>query len=381
MRKTYLFVVLLILLSVVIFLARPQLDNKTTNNQQQKQQITNPNSLSDEKAFSIDIFAQNLAKARDLEFSEDGTLLLSIPDQGRIVALPDQDNDGKADSVITVVDGLRWPHGLAFYNNKLFVAAEDKVARFNWNEQNKQANLDKVLFSLPTGGNHHSYTLTFKSDGQLFVALGSTCNVCSETHPFRATVIVSNENGDNPKVFANGLRNAPFIIINPTTNELWGTEMGRDWLGDNAPPDEINIIREGKHYGWPYCYGNKITDNSFREGKIVTCEDTKSPIFDIPAHSAPLGLTFINSPLLPEKWQGDLLVSYHGSWNRSVPTGYKVVRLDVENNKILKEYDFMTEFPKTSGGRNRPVDIIFDKTGNLYISDDEQGIVYRVTKQ
>lgn len=386
-RKAFLVGAIILFVLSVGLLVKAYLTSKNTTSLQQSkidQELTSSITSSEkaiEKAqFSIQVYAEDLGKARDLEFTSSGTLLLSIPDQGRVVSLPDENNDGKADKTITIADNLRWPHGLAFYNNRLFVASEDKVTRYEWDETNKQARLDKVLFSLPTGGNHHSYTITFDKAGRMFVALGSTCNVCIENHPWRSSVIVSNENGDSPRVFARGLRNAPFIIINSTTNELWGTEMGRDYLGDNLPPDEVNIIQDNKNYGWPYCYSNRITDDSFKQGQPINCQTSVSPTFEIPAHSAPLGLTFINSPRFPEDWQGDLLVSYHGSWNRTVPTGYKVVRLNVEGSKIIGSEDFIAEFPNINQGKARPVDVIFDKTGNLYISDDERGVVYRVTQ-
>lgn len=164
---------------------------------------------------------------------------------------------------------------------------------------------------------------------------------------------------------------------------MWGTENSRDWLGDNAPPDGINIIRDGKNYGWPVCYGNKFHDKNFDpKGEQATyCADTLAPIFEIQSHSAPLGLTFINSKQFPDSQQGDLLVAYHGSWNRTEPTGYKVVRLVVEGNQITKQEDFLTGFLQGSDASGRPVDLEFDKTGSLYISDDKANAVYKIVKK
>ena len=155
--------------------------------------------------------------------------------------------------------------------------------------------------------------------------------------------------------------------------------MGRDYLGDNLPPEEINIIRDGANYGWPICYGNKIHDDKFDTNQYIRdpCEDSVSPIFEFPAHSAPLGLTFINSPQFLTDWQGDLLVAYHGSWNRSTPAGYKVVRMKVAGNTITGAEDFITGFGQALA---RPVDLIFDSQGSLYISDDKAGVVYKIIK-
>ena len=356
--------------------------------------------------FRIGIFAKNLGKPRDLEFSPAGTLLASIPEQGKVFVLPDSNNDGQADEVKTLLSGLNKPHGLAFYpfdsaqgrQDKLFVAELTRVVRYTWNETNLTATQDKVLFSLPPSlGGHNTRSLVFNRKGQLFVTIGSTCNVCRELNDWYAAVIVSDADGNNPRVFAKGLRNSVFLTVNPKTNEVWAGDMGRDYLGDNLPPEEINILRDGRDYGWPICYGNKIHDSNFdpsppagRSGQA--CANTEAPIFEYQAHSAPLGLTFINSPQFPADWQGDLLISYHGSWNRSVPTGYKIVHLKVNENTITGAEDFLTGFlparnvthsvagEQGSEALGRPVDVIFDIAGSLYISDDKAGAVYKVIR-
>ena len=156
--------------------------------------------------------------------------------------------------------------------------------------------------------------------------------------------------------------------------------MGRDNLGDNLPPDEINIIRKGQDYGWPKCYGNKVHDTSFDRIGFDPCADTQSPIYKIPAHSAPLGLAFIDSSQFPSDWKNDLLVAYHGSWNRSVPTGYKIVHMKVQGNGIIKAEDFLTGFIQEGIVVGRPVDLLFDNQGNLFISDDKGGFIYMVQK-
>ena len=337
--------------------------------------------------FKVGIFAQGLGNARDLEFSTGGVLLVSIPASGKIVALPDKDQNGVADEVRDVVLRLDRPHGIAFYKDKLFIAEETRIVRYKWDENTLTAAQDKVLFSLPKGDRHFTRTISFNQKGQMFVSIGSTCDVCFEKNEWLAAVIVSDGEGTNPRLWAKGLRNSVFITVNSKTNELWGTEMGRDGLGDNLPPDEINIIRDGnpsagsgpRDYGWPICYGNRIPDTNFQKG--TPCEATEAPVYEIPAHSAPLGLTFVNSSQFPKEWQGDLLVSYHGSWNRSIPIGYKVVRLDVDGNNVRGEEDFLSGFLSGSQALGRPVDLIFDSQGSLYISDDKAGVVYKVIKE
>lgn len=335
--------------------------------------------------FTVHNFASQLGSARDLEFSPGGTLLVSDPNNGVVYALPDKNGDGVADEKRIVLRSSNRPHGLSFYNNQLFVAEVNQVVRYNWDEPNLTATLDKVLFSLPNNNDHNSRTITFDKAGNMYVSVGSTCNVCHEASDFSATVLISNANGDGPKVFAKGLRNAPFIQFNPQTNELWGTEMGRDNLGDNIPPDEVNIIKEGQDYGWPNCYGEKQPDKNFNSN--ANCDNTIAPIFQFPAHSAPLGWTFINSNQFPADFRGDLLVSLHGSWNRSSPIGYKVVHLKVSGNSIVSSEDFLTGFLPAGAligpvqALARPVDLIFDTKGNLYLSDDKSGHVFIIQKQ
>lgn len=331
--------------------------------------------------FSVGVFAKNLSGARDLEFTTGGTLLVSLTSSGKIVALSDSDKDGTGE-VKDIATGLDRPHGLAFREGKLYVAEETAVSVYDWNEQTKELSGKKSLFSLPAGGRHFTRTLAFDKSGKLYISVGSTCDVCTEKNPMHGTVLIWDPSADGsaPRIFAKGLRNSVFITLNPDSGEIWGTEMGRDFLGDETPPDEVNIIKDGSDYGWPYCYGQQIYDDEFGQKDSSYCQNTVSPIYKIPAHSAPLGLTFIESEPFPADWAGDLLVAYHGSWNRSVPTGYKVVRMKVDGNKISGEEDFLTGFLSGSQTLTRPVDLIFDKEGSLYVSDDKAGYIFKVVR-
>jgi glucose/arabinose dehydrogenase len=201
-----------------------------------------------------------------------------------------------------------------------------------------------------------------------------------ETDKRYASILVADADGGHLKTFAEGLRNSVFLTSHPVTRHIWATEMGRDYLGDELPPDEINIILEGQNYGWPYCYGKRVHDDKFDpEGlKRDFCKDTVPSFIDIPAHSAPLGLAFF-----PEEWPKEyryhLLVAYHGSWNRSTPTGYKVVRYKLdEGGNVLGEEDFITGWLTPHGALGRPVDILIKDDGVIFISDDKAGVIYRV---
>lgn len=379
----FLIIILLVLIKYKVGDLRPALTpakkdivkilEKQKTGEQVQMPLTLPSNL------QIGVFAKDLSDARDLQFSPGGVLLVSVPSQGKVFAFPDKNNDGVADQTVEIISGLNRPHGLAFHDGKLFIAELTRLVRYTWDEQNLKASAEKTLFTIPFNAGHNTRTVAIKDDGTLFVSIGSSCNICVEAHEWLASVIVSNVNGENPKLFAKGLRNSVFIVLHPTTKELWGTENSRDWLGDNAPPDEINIIHSGKDYGWPYCWGDKVHDSEVDNRKLNDpCGKTESPVFKIQAHSAPLGLAFIDSPQFPKDWQGDLLVSYHGSWNRSTPTGYKVVRLKVDGNKVTEQEDFLTGFLDSTSALGRPVDLTFDAQGSLYISDDKAGVIYKV---
>ncbi len=394
-KKIIIVLTFVIALLAFFFLYRPsQTHNPSVKNETKRDSHSAstlgspmPIDLSTSSEFNIRLFAEGLTSPRDLQFTPSGTLLVSSPTSNSVYALADTNMDGIADSTKTIISGENHVHGLAIYNNHLFIADVDKVVRYTWDEASLTATKDKVLFSLPQNSNHNARTIIFDEQGKMYVSVGSTCNVCSEKSPQSATILISDQDGNNPHIYASGLRNAPFLAFNPTSHELWATEMGRDNLGDSIPPDEINIIKDGANYGWPYCYGDKVHDNNFDSTNTHSCDKTVSPIFHIPAHSAPLGLTFINSSQFPSSWQGDLLVALHGSWNRTTPIGYKIVHLKVDGNTASNSEDFVTGFlPEgaaigPSSAEGRPVDLTFDIKGNLYISDDKAGNIYIVSKK
>ncbi|MBI4127753.1 MAG: PQQ-dependent sugar dehydrogenase [Parcubacteria group bacterium] len=329
--------------------------------------------------FSIATFAKDLSNARVLAFDARGNLWVSQTKKGIISLL--EIEDGKVIRQNPVLRNLNNPHGLDFDPFEpftLYFAEEDRISKI---PVYSDAAPVKIA-DLPSGGGHFTRTLGFGPDDRLYVSIGSSCNVCNEGDERRAKIFSMNPDGSDFREFARGLRNAVFFAWHPITDELWATENGRDLLGDDIPPDEINIIREGSNYGWPNCYGKNIHDTAFDKNTYIRnpcMEPFEIPsAIDVQAHSAPLGLAFIPDSW-PEEYRDDLLVAYHGSWNRSVPTGYKVVRmkLDREGN-FLGEEDFITGWLRENNEvLGRPVDLIFHE-GALYISDDKAGVIYRV---
>jgi glucose/arabinose dehydrogenase len=337
--------------------------------------------LSVPAGFSLSLFAKNLGAPRVLVWDPKGTLLVSIPSEGRVVALPDTNGDGMSDETVTVAKGLNLPHGLAFHDGKLYIAETNAVAIYEYDQASYRATNRKKIIDLPGNGNHFSRTIRFGPDGRLYTAIGSTCNVCNEKDNRRAKIFVSNPDGSDFHTYASGLRNAVFFAWSPFDQRMWATNMGRDLLGDDTPPDTVNIVTEGKNFGWPYCYGKNIWDRTF-DGSAKAeafCKTVEPSHIDMQAHSAPLGLAFVPKSW-PTQYQNSLLVALHGSWNRSVPTGYKIVRFVLdEKGDYVRTEDFLTGWIQNGGALGRPVDLLFNSEGSLYISDDKAGVIYRLS--
>ncbi len=339
--------------------------------------------------FQLSIYANSLPGARALALDPNGNLLVSLPGEGKVVLLLDKNSDGRSGETKIILEDLKNPHGLVFdcadvAACKLYVAQEDKVVGYDYDTQNLQVKNERKILDLPDGGRHTTRSLLLK-DKTLYVSTGSSCNVCRESDQRRASILAFDLITNQSRQFAKGLRNSVFMAINPADNKIWATDMGRDFIGDDIPSDEINIIEEGKNYGWPNCYGQNIHDNDFDKNTYIRnpCMapfETPSHI-DIQAHSSPLGLAFVPKDVWPSDYSGDLLVAYHGSFNRTVPTGYKIVRYHFDNEgKVLSSEDFLSGFLQSDGNLyGRPVDILFDKNGAMFVSDDKSGVIYRIS--
>jgi glucose/arabinose dehydrogenase len=327
--------------------------------------------------FEITEYAKGLGDARFMAESPEGVLFVASMDRGEVLALPDKNKDGKADGVKTYVSGLKRPNSIAFHDGYIYVGETDKISRFKYDGYDKKPGKKEVLVSgLPNNG-HFTKTVEFGPDGKMYVSMGSSCNVCLQKDDRRATILLYSPEGKDGEVYASGLRNSVGLEFHPETGELWATDNGRDRLGDDIPPDEVNVIKKGKDYGWPYCYGDKIPDPDYGEPR--KCTDTVEPVVKMQAHSAPLGLVFYDGDMFPDEYKGDLFVAYHGSWNRSVPTGYKVVRIKMKNGQPDGINDFAYGWLQGEKRSGRPVDVLVGPFGELFVSDDMRGVIYRIT--
>ena len=381
------------------------------------------------EGFKISVAAKGLDNPRVIVFDSKNRMLVSETKAGRVMILEAPSfvkaSEGAAKNSEfknkrVLIDGLNSPHGLAFFvegeTTYLYIAETHQVARYAYDDNTGKITeqIGANIATLPKDGGHFTRTIMFGpnwrdrdlvkgtfpiggfySADKLYISVGSSCNVCMETTWKRGAILESDPQGTFTGEFAGGLRNSVFFTFHPETHEIWATEMGRDELGDNLPPDEVNIVKVAgpehkfgaRRFGWPFCYGNKIKDETFKPEKIeridipTDCSETDAPAIELPAHSAPLGLIFINSDKWPSQWKNDLLVAYHGSWNRSEPTGYKIVKFKVDKNgKVSEAFDFISGWlsenrRKTYG---RPVDLKFGLDGALYISDDAGGVIYKL---
>ncbi|MEP6620277.1 MAG: PQQ-dependent sugar dehydrogenase [bacterium] len=339
--------------------------------------------LSVPKGFKVTYYATGVDGVRFMAVGPDGAIYASQPGKGRIVRLPDANHDGVADSIVVVATGLNRPHGLAFHKGALYVANTDGVVKLALGANGVATGAPEYVNHYPAGGGHWTRTIVFGADSLMYVSVGSTCNLCVEQSPERAAVLRFNEDGSNKHVYATGLRNAVGLAVNPSTAEVWASQNERDNLTpdhENLPPEEINVLVPGGDFGWPYCYGDREPNPEYHDA--ARCAKTIPPALKMQAHSAPLGMTFLaKASVLPADYRGDLLLAFHGSWNRDTPTGAKVVRVHVANGRPQRAEDFITGWQKANGDRwGRPVDVVVAADGSVLVSDDESGAIYRVTQ-
>jgi len=335
--------------------------------------------------FKISEYVTGIKGARFFSFGPDDTMYIGSNTGDSIYALRDTNGDGTADQKNIIESKLNTPHSVYYYNGDLYLGEQNRVSVYRAIQPDGTYSKKEILVDgLPsgnklTGGGHTTRTVVIGPDGKLYVSVGSSCNVCIENDNRRATIMRYNLDGSGGEIYASGLRNTVGFAFNDGT--LWGLDMGRDQIGDDIPPDEVNIITQGSNYGWPYCYGDQINNPEFKEKAEYCKASTTAPVLGLQAHSAPLGIAFENSAAKaswPKVYQNGFFAALHGSWNRTVPTGYKVVWVDTKSSP-MKTYNFITGWLDGSGAWGRPVGLGFDSKGNMYVSDDKQNLVYKVS--
>jgi glucose/arabinose dehydrogenase len=344
------------------------------------------------QGFQVSVFADSVPNARSMAVGARGTVFVGSQRGGRVHALVDQNGDYKADRMVTIASGLTQPNGVAMRNGALYVATTNQILRFDDIEQRLDSPPTPVVVrdSLPNPSSGHTWKfISFGPDDMLYVSIGSPCNVCVSP-PMVAAILRMKPDGSQLETFAEGVRNSVGFDWHPTTRELWFTDNGRDMLGDDVPADEINVAwKSGLHFGFPFCHQGDLSDPQF--GAQRACATTEPPVQKAGAHVAALGFTFYTGTMFPASYRNAVILAEHGSWNRTTPSGYRVMVARTDGRRVTSYEPLVDGFLPRAGasaptGRGagatawgRPVDVLQMPDGSILISNDAGNRILRVS--
>ncbi len=383
-RKGHNTSVLLTLLLVLTFSCKPK--EKEAKGKEEKKETavsTLPlHRLQLPPGFQIDTYVEDLDGARSMTLGDEGTLFVGTRTENKLYAISDTDGDYKADRVIVLDSTLEVPNGVAFKNGALYVATINSLLKYPDIEQNlENLSSPQIIYDDYPDKFHHGHKyIAFGPDGKLYVPVGAPCNVCESDEAIFASITRMNPDGSEREIYAHGVRNTVGFTWHPSTGELWFTDNGRDLMGDDIPPCELNrVTAAGQHFGYPYCHGDTIRDPEF--GDKRPCSDFVPPVRSLGAHVAPLAVKFYNGAMFPEKFREYAFIAEHGSWNRSSKVGYRISLVQLEGNTAVGYETFIDGWldEATQEQFGRPVDILFLPDGSMLISDDYGDAIYRVT--
>ncbi|MGS0681898.1 PQQ-dependent sugar dehydrogenase [Shewanella sp. 125m-7] len=328
------------------------------------------------KGFGLTLYASNLGDAKQLAVGDKGTLFVGSYRDGKITALVDADGDGRVDKRYLIAKGLDNPEAIAFHDGALYVAEDERILRFNQIESRlKRPGRPKEVYDrLPGNTKKSRRAMHFGPDGRLYVAIGAPCNVCESEAPYSSIIAINVKTGASEQVVT-GVRKVLAFDWSLADNQLWFADMGRDWMGDNLPPDEINKVeRIGSHFGFPYIHATDIIEPAYDKPQNLK---VVAPTYELPAHVGAKGLHFYRGTQFPERFHNQMFVAENGSWNRSSKVGYQVVMLKIEAGEVIKRNTVVSfldgEFPVA-----RPYSLVTAPDGAMYISDDLKGNIYRL---
>jgi glucose/arabinose dehydrogenase len=328
--------------------------------------------------FEIDIFASGLRDARSLALSPNGTIFVGTRRVGNVYAVVDEDGDYKVDKTYVLDEGLKMPNGVAFRDGSLYVAEVNRVLRYDRIEENLSNPPEPVVVTdrFPTKTHHGWKFIDFGPDGKLYVPVGAPCNICESEEIF-ASLTRMNPDGSDFEIVQHGIRNTVGFTWHPDTKELWFTDNGRDWMGDDLPACELNHApRDGMHFGFPYCHQGDLPDPKF--GDKYPCSDFTAPAQNLGPHTAPLGLLFYRGEQFPDSYRDQLLIAEHGSWNRSTPIGYRITMVTLDGDRSTGYSTFADGWLSDGEVWGRPVDVKLLPDGSMLVSDDLAGAIYRI---
>jgi glucose/arabinose dehydrogenase len=330
--------------------------------------------------FRISVYAGDVPNARQMALGPPGVVFVGSRSEGKVYAIVDRDGDNRADQVHVIARGLDQPSGVAYRDGALYVAAVSRILRFRdvATDLTRPPKPEVVSNAYPTDAHHGWKFIAFGPDGKLYVPVGAPCNVCVPPGPLHATITRLEIVGGRPEVLARGVRNSVGFDFDPATGDLWFTDNGRDWLGDDQPPDELNhLTKVGEHFGFPFCHGNGIRDPDYNGGR--SCGEFTPPAQALGPHVAAIGMRFYTGRMFPEKYRGGVFIAEHGSWNRSVPIGYRLSFVKIESGRATSYEPFASGWLKGSTASGRPADVLVMPDGALLVSDDKAGRIYRIS--
>jgi glucose/arabinose dehydrogenase len=330
--------------------------------------------------FRIALYADKVPNARQMAAGPRGIVFVGSRSEGKVYAVVDRDGDHKAEEVHVLASGLTMPSGIAYRDGALYVAAVNRILRFRdvANNLTHPPRAEVVTDAYPSDTHHGWKFIAFGPDGRLYVPVGAPCNVCAPPGPLHAAITRLEVAGGQPEVVARGVRNSVGFDFHPESRELWFTDNGRDWMGDDQPPDELNrLTRPGEHFGFPFCHGEAIRDPEHNGGRA--CTDFTPPARLLGPHVAAIGMRFYTGSMFPAKYRGGIFIAEHGSWNRSTPIGYRVTFVKVEGGRAVSYEPFASGWLKGSIASGRPADVLVLEDGSLLVSDDKAGRIYRIT--
>ncbi len=334
------------------------------------------------EGFTIEVYAE-VDGARSMIMSPSGVLFVGNKKaEGNVYAIVDTDGDHKADKRWTVDTKMNMPLGVAFKDGDLYVAEVNRILKYASIETSLQTPPEPVVIndSYPTETHHGGKYIAFGPDGKLYVPVGAPCNICEPEEIF-ATITRMNADGTEREIFAKGIRNTVGFTWHPTTKEMWFTDNGRDMMGDDVPFCELNLApKAGMHFGYPYCHQGDVADPEF--GDKHPCSDFTPPVDKLGPHVAPLGVKFYTGKMFPEKYQSNIFLAEHGSWNRTKKIGYNVTFVTLDGtDKVSGHEEFISGWldEEAQEAWGRPADVLLLDDGSLLISDDKANVIYRVS--
>lgn len=329
--------------------------------------------------FKIDLYGK-IPGARSMTLGGRGTVFVGTRSEGKVYAIIPSATPAHPARIVTIATGLDTPNGVAFHGNALYVAEVNRILRYD-NIEDHLTNPPRpvvVNSSFPSDRHHGWKFIRFGPDGRLYVPVGAPCNVCKKTDERYATIMRMQPDGTGLEIFAHGVRNTVGFDWHPQTGALWFTDNGRDWLGDNRPPDELNFApKPGMNFGFPYCHGQNISDPKY--GKEAPCAGFVPPVLELGPHVAALGMRFYRGRMFPETYRNTIFIAEHGSWNRTVPVGYRITMVTLKDNQAVRYSIFASGWLKDNFVYGRPVDIQELPDGSLLVSDDYAGAIYRIS--